>query len=132
MNPYFCQRSCVLNRDAYLKGCVLKREITVLTKVWIFVAEGSSGFPDLATIKFPALGTRLSFGGVDPQVCPFDFDALAAGDEVLASLEEVTSTLAFPFAYLRVTKVKPSLSVELARLGSKCLVQKLKMIIPRP
>jgi hypothetical protein len=37
------------------------------------------------------------------------------------SLEEVTSTRAFPFVCLRVTKVKPSPCVELARLGSKYL-----------
>ena len=30
MNPDFCQKICALNQDAYLNGCVLKREITIL------------------------------------------------------------------------------------------------------
>ena len=32
MNPNFCQKTCTLNRDAYLNRCVPKREIIVHTQ----------------------------------------------------------------------------------------------------
>ena len=35
-NPNFCQEICALNRDAYLNGCVLKWENTVVTLYPIF------------------------------------------------------------------------------------------------
>ena len=30
MNPNFCQKICAFDRDVYLNGCILKREITKL------------------------------------------------------------------------------------------------------
>ena len=75
MNPNFCQKNYALNRDAYLNGCILKREITVespfpkiytiqdcfCTSTWRYIITSTQPFTVCSLNKWGTHGELVSY-----------------------------------------------------------------------
>ena len=61
MNPNFCQKNCALTRDAYLNGCVLKREITVCIELFAMKYCQEVMEPDIRISYILQITTNLEF-----------------------------------------------------------------------